>query len=446
MNITVADAGSCLKKISIEILPDEIEKKFKENLRTLGSQVTVPGFRNGKAPMAVLEKKYSAYLNESVHRDLVESALKKARDDNDLDFLSNPEAETIPALSRGNVLKFDVTVEVRPEFELPEYRGLDISAAEATVSDAEIDIFVKNLRMSRGTINPVGEGDVSKAGDILFGDFAIHVDGERVAGRSNGSIEVGTATILGIPVEGADKRFVGLKPTQEPVEESFDVTIPEDFPLANFAGKAANVTVTVKGLARPDYPEVTPEFLQSIGFESEQQMREAASKALKQQKDQQVYADTTARLLDMVISKVNLEIPKQFAERQLSSALQREAFQMYQEGAQDSDIESFIEKRRSELPAHIEKQIKGSFVVDAIAKKERVFVTEEDVQREIIALAQSREMEPQTVADSLIKNNMLPVLRSQIREGKVKHELYRRAKISWKKAPGASAEPVQAAE
>lgn len=444
MNITVADAGSCLKKISIEILPDEIEKKFKENLKSLGNQVSVPGFRNGKAPPAVLEKKYSAYLNETVHRDLIDSALKKARDDNDLDFLSNPEAETMPPLARGSALKFDVTVEVRPEFDLPEYRGLEIAVAESAVSDSEVDIFVKNLRMSQGEINPLAKDDVSKAGDILFGDFSIHVDGQRVAGRSNGSIEVGTATILGIPVTGAEKRFVGLKPVEEPVSESFEVTIPEDFPLANFAGKPATVEVTVKGLARPVYPDVTPEFLQSVGFETEAQMREAATKALKQQKDQQVYADTTNRLLETVVAKVNLDIPKQFAERQLTSALQREAFQMYQEGAQDGDIEAFIEKRRVELPAHIEKQLKGSFVVDAIAKKERVFVTEEDVQREIINLAQSREMEPQAVADALIKNNMIPVLRSQIREGKVKHELYRRAKISWKKAPGSAAEPAKA--
>jgi len=439
MNITVADAGSCLKKISIEILPDEIEKKFKENIRTLGSQVNVPGFRAGKAPVAVLEKKYGSYLAENVHRDLVEAALKEARDKHDLDFLSNPEAEKMPPLTRGSALQFEVTVEVRPEFELPEYRGLDISAAEATVADSEIEIFVKNLRMSRGTINPVAENDVSKEGDILFGDFSIYVDGERVAGRNNGSIEVGTSTVLGIPVEGASSRFIGQKPSTEPVEENFDVTIPEDFPLANFAGKKGRVTVVVKGIARPDYPEVTPEFLTSMGFESEQQMREAASKVLKQQKDQQVYADTTNRLLDMVVSRVSLDIPKQFAERQLSNALQREAFQMYQEGASDEDIASFVEKRRQDLPAHIERQLKGSFVVDAIAKKERVFVTEEDLQREIINLASQREMEPQAVADALIKNNMLGVLRAQVREAKVKHELYRRAKISWKKAPGSEA-------
>lgn len=439
MNITVADAGSCLKKISVEILPDEIEKKYRENLRTLSQQVALPGFRPGKAPVALLEKKYAPWLDETVQRELVEGAMKEAREKHDLDFLTAPEAEELPKIARGVPMSFEVTVEVRPEFDLPEYRGLEVSAVEASVAPSEIDIFIKNVRMSRGNIKALEAGEVSQEGDVLFGDFWLEIDGARVAGRNAGSIEVGSETVLGIPVAEAKQRFTGVSTVDGPVEERFEVTIPQDFPLANHAGKSGTVVVVAKAMARPEMPELTADALTEIGFESMDKLREHAETLLKQEKDRQIQSDLMQRLLDMVVAKVSLDIPKQFAERQLSQVLQREAFQLYQEGAEDGDIEKFVEKRKDELPAHIEARLRTTFVVDAIAKKERVFVTEEDLHREIMNLAQSRGAEPQQVADSLVKNNLIPVLRQEVKVAKVKHELHRRAKITWKKADGSAA-------
>jgi trigger factor len=431
MPSTVADAGSCLKKVTFNIPAETIDAKFSDSLKALSKQVTLPGFRAGHAPKAVLEKKYGDYIRDDVRRQVMEEALREAATEHGLDLISDPQVDGMPELARGKPLNFELTVEVRPVFDLPEYKGLAIDAREAVVLDSEVDIFVKNMRMSAGSIDPLPEGAMSSEGDVVFGDFSINVGGERVAGRNDGSIEVGSKTLLGVAVDGAENAFASLTPGAFPVEKSFDVTLPADFPLANHAGKAATITVNATGVQRPSYPAIDADFLARIGFESEEAMRKQASEMMKREKDRQVHADISTRLLEQVVSQVKLDIPQQFAERQLANALRNEAFRMYREGATDEHVQAFIEKRRSELPQHIERELRSNFVIDAIAKKERVFVTEDDVSRQVGAMANDRGAQPQAVLKALEENNLIPQLRWDIKAAKVRDLLYKRAKISW---------------
>jgi len=437
MNITVEDAGSCQKTIKVEVPVEHIRKKMNENFRQLSQQVQLPGFRPGKAPRPLLEKKYGKYIADDLRQQLLEESIEEATKEHDLQLLERPEIEVVPEVKKDEALNFTMTVEVRPEFELPTYKGLEISTSELTVSDEERDIFMRNVQFSQGELKELADGETSKEGDVLFGDFRILSGTDEVASRPEGSIEIGNDIILGIKVPGASKEFVGLAGATEK-ECRFEATTPDDFPFQEHAGKKVAIEVHIKDIRRPDAPALDEELAKQMGFDSFEAMQEHGREVILDEKKKQQQGDLSNRLMTMIVDQVKLEIPPKLAERQLSSMLQREAFQKYQQGMDDKAIEKFIEKRREELPESIERSLKTTFVIDAIAKKERVFVTEDEIGRQITQIAMQRQVDPQKLADMFVQQGMIPQIRSELRAAKVNKLLRDKAKISFTGGDGSA--------
>ncbi len=443
MNISVEDKGSCLKKISIEIPSNMIQTKVSENYRQLNRQVQLPGFRKGKAPKQVLEKKYGNYVLEDVRKELVDDALQEAIREHDIDLISQPEFEgELPEIEKDKTLAFSLTVEVRPEFELPTYKGLEIELKEPSVNEEEVDAFVRNVQFSQGQLHELKADEKSQKGDLLFARFVLFVDDEEVASRDQANLEIGTKTILGISIPEAEEAFLGLE-AQEKSEKSFEVTLPDDFPKQAYAGKKATLKIHVQEIRRPELPELDEALLKKLDFESLEDLREHARDVILQEKHHQQEQDIENQLLERVVSEVKLEIPEKMAERQLSTVLQREAFRKYQEGLDDKAIEEFIEKRRQELPATIESKIRMDFVIDAIAKKERIFVVEDELSRHIAMLAQMRNVSPEELFTQLEKNHMLPQIRWELKASKTKTLLRQKAKLLKPEAEQAAKESTE---
>ncbi|MCA8939030.1 MAG: trigger factor, partial [Planctomycetes bacterium] len=339
-------------------------------------------------------------------------------------------------VKKGEAFSFSLNAEVRPEFDLPNYKDLEFSSREPSVDDKEVDIFVRNIQISQGELNDLGDDDTAQAGDMLSGDFSIYVNDERVAGRPNGNLEVGGDTILGVDVPEAAKEMVGLKVSELPVDKSFKVNLPANFPLEKYVGQDAEIRITVREVKRPDAPELDDELAKAVGYESLSEMREKAREIIESEKKNQSLQDLDNRIVAAVVDATELTVPPRFAEKQLSSILQREAFRMYQEGVDEDAIKDFIEKRREELPATIEKEMKESFVLEAIAKKERVFVTEEEIVRHIQQIAYMRGDDPNRLIEYFVQQNMIPQIGFDLRAGKTKLQLRKRAKVTYLDSAG----------
>lgn len=448
MNITVQDAGSCLKKISVEIPATDVDKKLADEFKDLARQVNLPGFRPGKAPRAILEKKFGGHVLTNTRQQLVEEALRKASRDHDIEFVSSPdegELKDIPNVAKGQALTFDLTIEVKPDFELPAYKGMEADSHAVTVSEKEVNIFLRNVQFSQGQLNDLKEGETSVNGDVLVGDFHVYVGEERIAGRPGGSLEIGSDTILGMPISDAETAFVGMTPSEEPQVKIFELEIPVGFPLEKYIGQQARVEVHVRQLLRPEVTDLTDESAKELGFEDLAALRIHAEEVIRNEKQHQAETDLENRLMDSVMELVTFTIPQKMAERQLSDVLSREAFRLYQEGMEDKQIEEFIEKRRTELPATIEREIRERFVIDAIAKKERLFVTEEEIARYVTNIAIQRQVPPQQLMDYFVENGMLPSIRWDLRSRKVRHLLRKKAKVNVIGGEAEKAEPSESA-
>ncbi len=434
MNITVADAGACQKTIGIEIPVEEVDKKYRQGLRTVSQQVNIPGFRAGKVPPQVVEKKYGKYVADQVREDLLKEAVEEARTGHGLDMISSPEAEELPEIQRGNPYRIELKVEVRPVFDLPEHRGLEVNVTRPTVTDSEIELYEKNVRLSVGKIDPLTTGDSVEPTDLLYCSFKLTRDGKMITAPRDGTLEVSTPMILGIQVPEAAEKFSTIKapdPAGEPLKFTFAVTLPADFPLGSHAGATAEVEVEVREALRPTYAELDEEVLRGFEVDSIEAFRARVREMMLAEKQRQVEADLETRLLDRVVSQVQCEIPPKFAERQLQSILANEAYRMLQDGASEEQVSAFVEARKAELPSEIETKIREIFVIDAIAKKERVFVTESEVHRAIEQLAARQRMNPQDVYMQMNENGQISALRSELKRGKVRAELVRRAKVTW---------------
>jgi trigger factor len=434
MNITIADSGACQKTITIAVPVEEVDKKYRQGLKTVSQQVNIPGFRAGKVPSQLVEKKYGKYVSEQVREDLLKEAVEEARKGHGLDMISSPVAEELPEIQRGNPYQIELKVEVRPEFELPEYRGQEIAATRPTVTDKEVELYEKNVRLSFGEMNPIPAGEQVESSDLLYCRFRVIRDDKLITPSRDGTIEVSTEMVLGIPIPEAAAKFAEIKsldPKDEPLKFSFEVTLPADFPLAAHAGASATVEVDVVEAVRPTYVEMSEEILSNFDVPNIEEFRDRVRQMMMAEKQRQIESDLADRLLEKVVSQVQFEIPPKYAENQLQSVLANEAYRMMQEGATDEQVGEYIEHRKQVLPTEIEAMMRELFVIDAIAKKERVFVTEPDVHRAVEQLAARQQMAPADLYQRLVDDGRIASIRSEIKRGKVRAELVRRARVAW---------------
>lgn len=295
MNINVEDAGTCLKKISVEIPADMVKKKLNDGYRDVSRQVNLPGFRPGKAPRAVLEKKFSKHVIDEVRQRLLSDAVDEAARKHNMDLIGQPEVGDMPEVKDGQPLNFNVMVEVRPEFELSQYKGIELESAKAVIDDREVEIFLKNVQYSRGKMEELGS-EKSKAGDVLLGNFEVIIDGETIANRVGGTIEIGGGLILGVSIPEAEKAFTGLA-GKEPVEKRFKATLPADFPIARVRGKEAEILVQIKEIRRPNVPPLNDDLAKELGFDTVDALKEHGREVLQTEKQHQIDRDIEERVL-----------------------------------------------------------------------------------------------------------------------------------------------------
>lgn len=432
--VTIEDAGPCKKKVLVEIPEEAIKKATDEQFTELHKGAEVPGFRKGRAPRRLLEKRFGKDVAEQVKLKLLADASDSALKDNDLQTLGEPDVdfENIELPDEGP-LKFDFEVEVRPEFDLPPLEGIPVTKTKLEVSDEQIDREVKQMQRLSGVWTPRAEADAVEAEDQIVADVLLKVEGvDEEEKLDNSEVYVRANGFVGaIPVEKLDELLIGAK-AGDTKETSVDV--PKTFFREEYRGKKVDVKIEVKDVKWLKPGELDENLFKQIGAEDEEELRERIQDTLQGRLEEQGRTEMTEQIYKHLLDNTDFELPLDVVGQQATSVLQRQYSNLIMRGLSREQLEEQIEQLKASSEQQAEQQLKTFFIMDKVAEKLDISVNEEEINGHIAQLAMQRQQRPEKMREQMAKDGSLDQFSLEVRQNKCIAKLLETAEVSEKKA------------
>lgn len=436
MKMEVTELGPMKRVLKIEVPADEVTQQFSRAYLELNRQVQIPGFRPGKAPLAILEKRYAKTVEEDVIRRLVpdfyDRAIKQAG--------ISPVVVDIPPLERVTIKKnspfiFTATVEIKPTIELRNYRSpnpISLQADKRTVTEEQVDRALEVLREQQARLDAASPGTALAEGDYAIVDLQGFLDENPLEGtKKEGQLHrVGSkAALLGIEI---DNHLIGR---QEGDVAEIPQVYPTSHPDQRVAGKTVMFRLAVKGIKQKMLPTLDDEFAKDCGpYESLHELREKLrgqmEKALKKDIEES-YKDT---LLKRLVDTHHFDLPDTLVERELSTIV-RQKLQAQQRGKVTGSLPApdaeELKRIREEHREEANRRVKAGLILEAIAEKEGLSVSQDDLNSEVARLATELRV-PMADLVKMIQaggQDSIEELRARILADKALEVVYRQAVI-----------------
>jgi len=403
--------ATCRRELDLEIPAETVQKAVNRVSKEFARVARVPGFRPGKAPITLIQRRFAEDIKSEVLQSLVPEQVERAVTESKLVPVTQPQIDKVD-FAEGGPVKFRAVFEVLPEFELGQYKDLEVEVEDLKVEDADVDKGLEELRDRAATFVPV-EGRV-----IADGDFAQL--------KLNGIPQGG-----GEPLE-ADSVLchVGGEETMEPFNEnlrgasagdkkSFDVTYPSDYPDAKLQGKTYTYAVEVLGIKEKKRPELTDEFAKDVSDaqtldELRKKMRDNLEAARTHRQNEQ----QREKLLAQIVKGHDFPVPDALVEHQMDSRLERTVRSLASQGVDPRAMNvDWVALRNRQKDRSIE-DVKAELLLDRIATAEKIEVSDEEVDKEIAALAERSGESATAVRANLTRQGALDRMKSKIRSEK----------------------------
>ncbi len=392
MNHQIEQLENSMVKITLEISPEQFEQAMETAYKRSKNQISLPGFRKGKAPRKLVEK---AYGREIFYEDAINAVLPELYDETvkeeNLEVMSRPEVN-VETIEEGKPVVVTCEVAIKPEVKLGKYKGLKAEKEDATVTEEDVQEELKrvagrNARMIEVTDRP------AQMDDTLTIDFEGFMDGTPFEGGKgeNHELKLGSHSFI----DTFEDQLVG-KNVGDQCE--VNVTFPEEYHQKDLAGKPAMFKVAVKKIQFNEVPEIDDEFAKEVSeFDTLDEYKADVKKNLEERKAKQIEESKRAKLLGKVVEKSKMDMPEPMVIEQCDQMINNFAQTLrYQGMNMQKYMEmtgSTLESMRQSVRPEAERQLKESLVLDAIAKAENLEATQEDVDKELENMAQMYGME-----------------------------------------------------
>ena len=427
--VTIEETGPCKKKVIVEIPEEAIKDTTDEQYETLRKEALVPGFRKGRAPRRLLEKRFGKETTEQVKLKLLADASDSAVKDSELDVLREPEIDfekiELPA---AGPMKFDFEVEVRPDFNLPELDGIPVEKIKLEVTDEQIDREIEQLRKWSGVWTPREEGEV-ELDDQIIADVILKAEGAEEEEKLD-NIELyvrQNGFVSAIPVAKLDELLAGAKPGQV---KTTSVDVPKTYFREEYRGKKVDIRITIKETKWLRLAPLDENFLRRFGVEDENELREKLRDTLQGRLETQVRAEMTEQIYKYMLDNSDFDLPLDVVAEHSTTLLQRQFANLLQQGLGREQIEEHMDKLRAGSEQQAKEQLKTFFIMDKVAEKLEIDVSEEEVNGHIAQLAIQRGQRPERMREAMVRDGSLAQFRLQVRENKCIAKLLESAKIT----------------
>ena len=408
MSVQVEKLENNMAKLTIEVAAEEFVAATAKAYHKNKNQISVQGFRKGKAPQAIIEKLYGASIfYEDAANDLIPGAYEAAAKESGLDITSYPSIDVVQ-VEKGKPFIFTAEVALRPDVELGEYKGVEIEKVSAEVTEEDIEAEIKKVQEQNA--REVTVDRPAENGDTVMIDYEGSVDGELFEG---GSAE-GYGLVLGSGsfIPGFEDQLIGASAG---ADVDVHVTFPEAYHADDLAGKEALFKVKVHEVKTKDYPIVDDEFAQDVSdFDTLEEYKEDLKKTLAEKKAQEAKAEKQQKVMDVVVGNAKMDIPEAMVRKSTDDMMNQYAQEL---GAQGLSMDVYF-KYTGMTPQQLAEQlkpqalanIKNRLVLDAIVAAENIEITDEEIEAEIQRLAESWNMEADKVRSymdvDLMRNDM----------------------------------------
>lgn len=440
--VTVEDSGPCKKKISIEIPEDSIKTALDKQFEDLRREAAVPGFRKGRAPLRLVEKRFGSDTREQVKLQLLSDATDAALKDQKIDTLGDPDFdhEKIDLPDTGP-MKFDFEVEVRPQFDLPELENIPIEKQKIDITDKNVDKELEELCKRAGLWQPKEDGAVEEDDQVVADVHMKIEDVEEEEKRDNIEIQASkTSFVSGVPVENLDEVLAGAKHGDE---RKTTVEVPNTFYNEQYRGKKIDLTITVKEVKSLVPAELNEEFLQRFGVEDEDELRERILDTRHKQAEQQVKTAMGDQVYKYLLEKISFDLPESIVADQSMRILQRQYSSMLMQGLPKEQVEERMKTLQGSSEGQAQEQLKLFFIMDKVAETLDIKVTEEEINGQIAQVAVSRGRRPEKMREEMLKDGSLTQFSMQVREQKCIEHILEKARIKEVKAAKPKTEPAK---
>ena len=428
VKVVTKDVGVLRKELAITVPEKVIADHMEQNYSELMHDAMVPGFRKGRAPRRLIEKRFGADVRESLSTSIVGQSFYAATENEELDVLGDPRfridtgqgvklAEIGEALQHVKLpetgdFEYVCEVELKPSFELPELKGIQVKMPDVAVTDEMVEEQMLRRRKLRGRFEPVH--DAAEKDDQLVADVVLTVDGAEVKRDENITLAVRPTRLDGISMDKLDEALVGVKQGET---RDAECTIPDDYERADLRGKKGAFAFHVHEIKRLA-PEPLDSFMEAWGFESEKELRDDFRSQIEAERDQLIERAKKAQVEQYLLEKTPLELPQDFSARQTERAVTRRVVELQQRGVPMSDIEAGIDELRTSAKEEVGNELKLGFILEKVAEDKGIDVTDEEVNTEIARIAQLYGRRFDRVRDDLQGRGLLSQLVEQIRHTK----------------------------
>ena len=430
--VTIEEAGPCRKKVTIEVPEETVKKAIDAQYRDLRKEALVPGFRKGRAPRELLEKRFGKETTEQVKLKLLAEASASAIKENELDILGEPDIdhENIELPETGE-FAFNFEVELRPDFDLPPLEGIPVTRTKLEVTDEQIDEEIEQLRKWSGVWTPRADGAV-EAEDQIIGNIVLKVEeSEEEQKLDNVEMYVRPNGFVGpVPVEKLDELLVGAKPGDV---QRTTVQVPKTYFREEYRGKKVDVQVTVKDIKWLKPCALDKNFLSRFDVEDEDELREKIRDNLQSQLEQQSRTEMTQQIYEHLLDNTDFDLPLDVVADYSTTVLQRQYTNLIMRGLSREQIEEQMDQLRASSEEQAKERLKTFFIMDKVAKKLDIDVSEEEINGHIAQVAVQRGQRPEKMKEQMERDGSLAQFKLQVREDKCIAKLLESAAVTEKK-------------
>ncbi|MCI9582704.1 trigger factor [Clostridiaceae bacterium] len=400
MSLQVEKLEKNMAKLTIEVPAQEFETAVRKAYNHNKGRFNIPGFRKGKAPQMMIEKMYgTGIFFEEAANELIDESYPKAMDECGEVIVSSPDI-TVTQIEKGKPFIYEARVAVKPEVVLGEYKGIEVTKAEAAVTDEDVEKELEADREKNGRLISVEDRPVQD-GDQTVIDFKGFIDGKAFEGGEGEDYEltIGSHSFI----DTFEEQLIGKK-----IGEACEVlvTFPEAYHAPDLAGKPARFEVTVKEIRVTELPELNDEFASEVSdFETLAEYKDDIRAKLQERKERQAATTNENNVIEKVVENAQMELPQPMIDTQARGMVEDYARNLRRQGLNFNDYMKYtgmtVEKIMEQMAPQAEKRIRTRLVLEKVAEVENIQISDEAVDQEIEKMAASYKMDPARMKENM---------------------------------------------
>ena len=417
LNVAVDQRSACERHITVSVAREDIDRYFDKEYTELVGTAQVPGFRPGHAPRKLIEHRFRKDVKDRVKSSLLMDSIAQVNDEQELSAISEPDFDLDAVeIPEAGPMTFEFNLEVRPEFELPRWKGIELDKPVREFSEEDVDRAMQNVLARRGRLVPFD--GAAAAGDYVTTNFHF-TDGDKEVSRANEEV-IRIRPVLSFR-DGKIEDFAGMMAGVRAGEtRTGEAQISADAPNQALRGKKLKAIFEVLEVKKLELPELTPELLKDMGdFESVADLRDAVKDSLQRKLTYEQHQQTRRQITEKLTASANWDLPPAMLQRQSRRELQRAVLELQRAGFGEDEIRTRENELRQNVSTLTARALKEHFILERIAEEEEIEPAERDYDEEIHYLAMQSGESPRRVRARLEKNEMMDVLRNQVVERKV---------------------------